>query len=219
MTSARSKVLFLIFFIVLSAVYVGGCRRAGKWLVKEEVPSHSDAIVLLMGSFPERVMEAADLYNEGKACGMLIVNESMGPYRQLESRGAKVIRTMQQAHDAAIVLGVPADNIEMLPGDARSTIDEAQAVRDYLEDNPGIDTLLLVSSPYHMRRSSVIFNAALRDLPFPVYVGSSPSSYSGFNPDKWWRRREDIQSVLSEYMKITSFVLFERRAINKRTNK
>ena len=218
MTSARSRVIFLIFFIVLSAIYVGGCRRAGNWLVKEDVPTHADAIVLLMGSFPERVMEAAELYNEGKADGMLIVYESMGPYRLLDSRGAKVIRTTQQAHDAAVVLGVPADSIEMLPGDARSTIDEAQAVRDYIGDKPGIDTLLLVSSPYHMRRSSTIFNAALRDLTFPVYVGCSPSSYSGFNPDKWWRRREDIQSVLSEYMKITSFVLFERRGISKRTN-
>lgn len=218
MTSARSRVIFLILFIVLNVIYIGGCRRAGKWLVKEEVPPHADAIVLLMGNFPERVMEAADLYNEGKAGGMLIVNESMGPYRQLESRGAKVIRTTQQAYEAAVVLGVPADKIAMLPGDARSTIDEAQAVRDYLADKPGIDTLLLVSSPYHMRRSAIIFNAALRDLPLAVYVGCSPSSYSGFNPDKWRRRREDIQSVLSEYTKIVSFELFERRGINKNTN-
>jgi len=216
MTSARSRVIFLIFFIFLSAIYIGGCRRAGHWLVKNDVPPHADAIVLLMGSFPERVMEAADLYKEDKAVGMLIVNESVGPYRLLESRGAKVIRTTQQAYDAAVALGVPAENITMLPGDARSTIDEAQAVRDYIGDKPGIDTLLLVSSPYHMRRSAIIFNAALRDLPFPLYVGCSPSSYSGFNPDKWWRRREDIQSVLSEYMKITSFVLFERRGVNKR---
>lgn len=212
----KNRIYFFGFFLLTTLLYVGGFIRAGFWLVKDDVPVHADAIVLLMGSFPERVMEAADLYNEGRADGMLIVNESIGPYRHLESRGAKVIRTTQQAHDAAVSLGVPAENIAMLPGDARSTIDEAQAARDYIGDKPGIDTLLLVSSPYHMRRSAIIFNAALRDLPFPLYVGCSPSSYSGFNPDKWWRRREDIQSVLSEYMKITSFVLFERRGVNKR---
>lgn len=210
MRSARSGVFVLVLITALSTVYVGGCRRAGKWLVKEDVPPHADAIVLLMGSFPERVLEAADLYNEGKADRMLIVYESMGPYRVLESRGAEVMRTTQQAHDAAVALGVPADSITMLQGDASSTIDEAIAVRDYLKYKPAIDTLILVSSPAHMRRSSMIFNSALRNLPGPVYVGCSPSPYSGFNPEKWWRRREDIQSVLSELVKICSFQMLEK---------
>ena len=100
----------------------------------------------------------------------------------------------------------------MLPGDARSTIDEALAVREYLRVTPGIDTILLVSSPAHMRRSAMIFDAALRSLPEPAYVGCSPSSYSSFNPEKWWRRREDIQVVLSEFVKMGSFVLFERKS-------
>jgi uncharacterized SAM-binding protein YcdF (DUF218 family) len=164
-----------------------------------------------MGNFPERVLEAADLYLEGKAGRMLIVYESMGPYRMLESRGAEVIRTTQQAHDAAVALGFPADSITMLPGDARSTIDEAIAIRDYLKDKPATDTLILVSSPAHMRRSSMIFNSALRNMPAPVYAGCSPTSYSGFNPDKWWRRREDIQSVLSELVKICSFQMLEKK--------
>lgn len=213
MRFTRSKIIFLILLIAISAVYIGGCRRAGTWLVKREVPTHADAIVLLMGSFPERVMEAADLYHEGKAASMLIVYESMGPYQQLESRGAEVIRTTQQAHDAAVALGVPADSITMLPGDARSTIDEAKAVKSYIRDKPNIDTLLLVSSPAHMRRSSMIFEAALRNLPREVVVGCSPSSYSGFKPDKWWRRREDIQVVLSEYVKIGIFQLIEKRRL------
>jgi len=158
-------------------------------------------------------MEAADLYHEGKAARMLIVYESMGPYQQLESRGAEVIRTTQQARDAAVALGVPADSITMLPGDARSTIDEAKAVKSYIRDKPDIDTLLIVSSPAHMRRSSIIFKVALRNMPGEVVVGCSPSSYSGFNPDKWWRRREDIQVVLSEYVKIGIFQLIEKRRL------
>ena len=207
----RPKIIFFILPVALCTVYVGGCRRAGTWLVKVDVPPHADAMALLMGSFPERVLEAADLYHEGKAGRMLIVNESMGPYRLLESRGAEIIRTTRQAYDAAVDLGVPPDSITMLPGDARSTIDEALAVREYLRETPGIDTILLVSSPAHMRRSAMIFSVALRSLPEPVYVGCSPSSYSSFNPEKWWRRREDIQVVLSEFVKMGSFVLFERK--------
>jgi len=64
-----------------------------------------------------------------------------------------------------------------------------------------------------MRRAELIFKYSLGDLPVPVTVGCSPSSYSGFNPDKWWRRKEDIQFVMSEYLKIYSFRLFEKREL------
>ena len=85
----KSRIVFFLILIALSAVYIGGCRRAGKWLVKEDVPVHADAMVLLMGSFPERVLQAADLYHEGKAGRLMIVEESMGPYQRLEARGVR----------------------------------------------------------------------------------------------------------------------------------
>lgn len=212
----KNRIVFLIVLTGLAAIYISGCRRAGHWLAKEDVPNRSDALVILMGNFPERVLEATDLYNDEKAEKILIVFESMGPYKVLESRGAEVIRTTQQAHDAAVAIGVPSGKIIMLPGDARSTLDEALAVRKYVETNPSTDTILLVSSPAHMRRAGMIFNAALKNLPADVYIGCSPSSYSGFNPEKWWRRKEDIQAVVSELVKITSFQLFEKRQLKKR---
>jgi len=202
--------LFIIFLILIVCCFVG-CRKAGHWLVLDSVPAHADAIVLLMGNFPERVLEAADLYHEGKSGRMLIVYESMGPYQILESRGAEVVRTTQQAYNSAVALGVPADRITMLPGDARSTLDEAFAVREYIKGNPDIDTLLLVSSPAHMRRAYMIYKKVLRNSEKPVCLGTSPSSYSSFNPDKWWRRKEDVQSVVSEMVKILSFLTIERR--------
>ena len=207
----KNRIVFLIVLTGIAAIYISSCRRAGHWLAKEDGPNCSDAIVILMGNFPERVLEATDLYNDEKAEKILIVFESMGPYKVLESRGADIIRTTEQARDAAIDLGVPADSITMLPGEARSTLDEAVAVRDYIKGNPDIDTLLLVSSPAHMRRAYMIFRQILRNSEKPVYVGTSPSSYSSFNPDKWWKRKEDVQSVVSEMVKILSFLTIERR--------
>lgn len=207
----KSRIPFFGLLLVICFLYVGGCRRVGSWLVRNDVPSHADAILVLMGSFPERVLEAVDLYHEGKSARLLIVYESMGPYQVLESRGADIIRTTEQARDAAIDIGLPADRITMLPGEARSTLDEAVAVRDYIKGNPDIDTLLLVSSPAHMRRAYMIFRQILRNSEKPVYVGTSPSSYSSFNPDKWWKRKEDVQSVVSEMVKILSFLTIERR--------
>lgn len=207
------KILFVVVLVVFTATYVVGCQGVGNWLVKEDIPVHADAVVLLMGYFPERVLQVADMYHGGVADNLIIVYESMGPYQVLEARGASVIRTTGQARNAAIALGIPDSCITMLPGDARSTLDEALAVREYMTGNTGLDTLLLVSSPAHMRRAYMIFRAVLNDTGNKTYIGTSPSEYSSFNPQRWWRRREDIQAVLSEWVKFVSFVIFERGKI------
>lgn len=211
----KSRLVFFIILILLGAVCIGGCRRAGVWLVKEDVPPHADAMVLLMGNFPERVLQAVDLYHAKRAGRLIIVEESMGAYRGLEERGVSIISKSEQARDASVKLGIPEESVTVLPGDARSTLTEAVVVRDYLKTDPGIDTLILVSSPTHMRRAAMIFNAALKDLDRPVYVGCSPSVYSNSNTGRWWRHKEDIQDVLSEYLKTVSFILIEKRNIRR----
>jgi len=209
----KSRLIFFVLIIFLIVFYTGGCRRAGRWLVKEELPVHADAMVILMGNIPDRVLQAVDLYHEGRAGRVLIVHESMGPFRTLEARGANIISSTNQARNACIALGIPADSITVLPGDARSTQDEAIVVRDYMSRCATMDTLLLVSSAPHMRRASMTFKAAFRDSETPVFIGCSPSAYSNFNADRWWREKEGIQTVLSEFVKIGSFVVFEKKKL------
>lgn len=204
-------ILFLLFFT--SAIAVG--LNSGKWLVKSDIPLHTDALVVLMGNFPERVLQANDLYHSGHADRIIIVEESMGPFRTLEEKGVNIETNSEQAVKSLVTLGVPADSIILLPGDARSTLDEAKAVRNYMSDKWPADTLLLVSSPAHMRRASLIFRVTFSHSVSPVYIGCSPSRYSDFNPHAWWRRKEDIQTVLSEYIKIISFVLFEQKQLKQ----
>lgn len=172
-------------------------------------------MVVLMGNFPERVLQAVDLYHEKRADRMIIVEESMGAYRGLEERGVSIVSKSEQAREASVKLGIPEQRVTVLPGDARSTLTEAVIVRDYLKTDPGIDTLILVSSPTHMRRAAMIFNTALKDLDRPVYVGCSPSAYSNSNTGSWWRHKEDIQDVLSEYLKTVSFILIEKKNIRR----
>ena len=205
--------LFLLSVFILLFLYSNGCRRVGHWLVSRDLPSNADAIVVLMGSFPERVLQAYDSWKTGLAGRIIIVEESMGPFRSLEERGVNIVSNSEQAARSLTELGVPADSIILLPGDARSTVDEALAVKRYLASTGFADTIVLVSSPAHMRRASMIFRAALKEGRNSVYIGSVPSDYSSFNPDKWWRRKEDIQSVISELVKIGSFRLFEKKKL------
>lgn len=209
----KARIIFFVILIVLVAAYVTGCRRAGLWLVREDVPPHSDAMVLLMGSFPDRVLQAVDLWKAKRADRIIIVEESMGPFQRLEERGVSIVSNSEQAASSLVQLGIPADGITILPGNARSTLDEAKVVRDYLAARGDADTLLLVSSAAHMRRAAMIFRRAFRHAGKAVSIGSSPSIYSNFDAKHWWREKEGIQQVLSEYLKIVSFVLFERRKI------
>ncbi len=211
----KTRLIFFLILVIIVTFYIGGCGRAGSWLVKEDVPPHADAMVLLMGNFPERVLQAVDLYHDNKASRLVIVEESMGAYRGLEERGVSIVSKTAQAKEAAVKLGIPEERITVLPGDARSTLTEAIRVSEYLASDPGIDTLILVSSPTHMRRAAMIFRAAFKDLDRPVYVGCSPSAYSDFNAGQWWRHKEDIQDVLSEYLKTLSFILVEKRSFNR----
>ena len=75
----RNKILFLLLLIIVIVICIGGCHKAGRFLVKEELPPRADALVILMGNFPERVLQAFDLYRDGRADRIVIVEESMGP--------------------------------------------------------------------------------------------------------------------------------------------
>jgi len=209
MTVYRRSALFLVLLFILAVSYIGGCRQAGAWLTTEEGPVHADGIVLLMGNFPERVLQAYDTWESGRADRIIIVEESMGAFAVLESRGASIVSNSEQAFGSLVALGIPRDNIVLLQGNARSTLDEAYAVCKYLAGNREADTLILVSSPAHMRRAQMIFRSTLRVADKAVVIGCQPSTYSSFNGVKWWRRREDIQTVLAEYIKIASFKLIE----------
>lgn len=206
----RNRIIYsgiFLFFILVSATT---CRNAGKWLVKKDNPVQADALVILMGSIPDRVLEASDLYKAGFADRVVIVEESMGAYRELEARGAHIISNTQQCRNAAIALGIPSENIVVLPGDARSTQQEAIIIREFLKARPGIDTILLVTSSDHTRRAFMIFEKAFEKSGMHIVVYSCPSKYSNFNGKGWWKRKESIQVVLFESVKIVNFLFIEK---------
>ena len=211
----KRKISVLIAVLLISLICTISCRKAGTWLVKKDTLENADAIVMLMGTIADRVLEVSDLYNNNKmADKVIIVNESMGPYKMLESKGIHIISNSDQVHDAFIAMEIPEDSIIVLPGDATSTLMEAMIIRDFLKVNPTIDTLILVSSSEHMRRASMIFKTALKNNK-SVKVLSCPSSYTDFNAEKWWKDKEGIQRVVAEYVRIAYFLLFEKRKLNK----
>ncbi len=198
----KSRILLSSIVLIIIIAYIACCRKAGQWLVKEDEPVTADAIVILMGSVYDRVLKATDLYHQGFSKKLIMVET-----RKVEDFK---IRNTSQTRNIAISLGIHPDSITVLPGAATSTRMEAITVREYLGNNTDIDTILLVSSAEHTRRASIIFKSAFRKAAMSVNVVSSPSYYSDFDADKWWRSKKNIKEVIMEYIKIAFFYVFDR---------
>ena len=104
-------------------------------------------------------------------------------------------------------LGVLEDDIILLDGDAKSTKDEAIALRDYLREEKSISSISLVTSKYHSRRAKKTFARVLEDLNRDITIVSSPSKYDSFKAEAWWKDREDFKKLVMEYLKFINFYL------------
>ncbi len=186
-------------------------RYAGVGVVTSDSPEKADLIIVLMGSGPVRILGAVDLYKRGYAPYIMMVENWQPGYELLESRGVSLLRDAELAASVGVQLGVPEEAFIILPGDARSTQDEALIVTQYLkEQQVKVHKVLLVSSKYHSKRSAKIFRWALADLGRDVKVLSCPTSYDTFNATAWWQSREDAKRVVMEYAKLANFYLFDR---------
>jgi len=200
--------LALVLFLVMLALFL--IQNAGTFLVRKDTLVKGDAMLILMGSITDRVLEAADLYQAGMAPGLLIVEENMGNIRKLNERGATLISNTQQCSNIATELGIPGSEITIIPGEANSTKMEARLVCEFLQQRGGIDTLLLVTSPSHTRRAGMIFENAFSKHNLHVTVITCPSKYSSYDGKSWYRNREEVQDVVFEYIKLFTFVTIER---------
>jgi len=200
----------VLFLTVIVILYVTSFRKAGSWLIKKNDPVHADAMVILMGSVSDRVLQAVDLYNQGMAGTVIFGEVNRGHYKILEDKGFYIQSTTELFRDAAVSLGIPSDSIIILPGDVTSTQMEAVIVRNYLIEYYDIDTILLISSAQHTRRASMIFRSAFRKSGVQACIVTIPSSYSGFTGEKWWKSRNRVETVFMEYLKIADFMLFGR---------
>lgn len=209
----KRRIYIAAIIILILLLGVGGCRKAGVWLVKDDHPEHADVLVMLMGNITDRVLEVADLYMGGIAGRVWIVEPYDDEFQALGEKGVNMVTDTDRAMIALIGLGIPRDSIKILSGNASSTQMEAQIVRDYLMTTGSVDTLILVSSSSHTRRGYNIFRAAFKPMADPPVLSCSPSTYSGFHAEKWWKNREDIQDVVLEYLKMTNFFLFEKRKL------
>jgi len=192
------------------AVYLGRqplLSALGGFLIVQDDAAPADAIVVLSGSLPDRILQAVDLFQAQLAPRIILTREQPLPgLGALRARGATLPERHEQNIGIAEQLGVPAAAIAVMPAPTSSTVAEIRALVPYLKEQR-VRSILLVTSKAHARRARLTFRTfAGRDLRIAV----CPSRYDPFSAEQWWHERSSIRRLIIEYGKLLYFVVIDR---------
>jgi len=161
-------------------------------------PARADAIVVFAGGVgesgragggaQERLKQAVDLYKAGYA-----------PWMILSSGYVYSLREAEVMQATAISLGVPPSAI-VLEQRAANTYENVRFVDEILSDHHWT-RILLVSSPYHMRRALLVWH---RQAP-GVTVVPTPAPESEFYLHQRGASFEQVRAILQEYLAIAAY--------------
>jgi uncharacterized SAM-binding protein YcdF (DUF218 family) len=170
----------------------------GESLVVSEPLEHADLIYVLAGDFwGSRVLLGAKLGSQGWAPKVILAGGRYTGAGDMNSYGSDL------ATDFAVQHGYPRHLFLPLRINARSTIEEAQAVGPIFH-RMGAQRIILVTSNFHSRRTAEVFRLYLPEFDFLAEGSVDPA----FHPQVWWTKPDDRHLLLSEYQKmIGTFLL------------
>jgi uncharacterized SAM-binding protein YcdF (DUF218 family)/glycosyltransferase involved in cell wall biosynthesis len=168
-------------------------------LRRSQPPRRADAIVVFAGGvgesgqagqgYQERVEWAIDLYRGGWASNIVLSSGTRHAFSEVE---------VMQA--LAVSRGVPASAI-VLEDRAASTMENVRFSADIMARH-GWRSALVVSSPYHMRRASLVF----RRIAPEVEAVYTPVPRTGFFSERRWGASwAQIRAILHEYVAIAYY--------------
>lgn len=200
-----SLILFIVWLTIFYTPLV--------WFLTDRLkisqePKKVDCIVVFAGGvgesgkagqgYEERVKYAVELYKKGYAKKIIF-----------SSGYAYVFKEPLIMKSLAVSLGVPEDGI-ILEDKAANTYENVKFVKSIL-DNKKWNEILLVSSPYHMQRSSLVFRKIAKEI--KVIYTPIPNSFFYFHGKRdiegrrTWRQIniQQIKGILHEYLGIVYY--------------
>lgn len=177
---------FLTFIAIVALVWVVGlfafAERVRSYTPAPE-PARADAIVALTGPSAERVNAAIRLLEQDKGERVLISGVNREVRRQ-ELRALTPGST--RLFNCCVDLGFEAED----------TIGNAQEIAAWA-DSKGYDSLIVVTSDYHMPRALTEIRAAAPEVELTSYAVQTPQ----LDDSRWWRAATAARRMTLEYMK------------------
>ena len=186
--------MFGMLMVIIASFLIGGFFIFVSAIPRAE-PSRvsGDAIVALTGG-AERLNDAFDLLDQGRARHLLI--SGVNP----DTRARQIARLHPQSKrwlDCCVELGRRALNT------AGNAVETRQWVRKH-----GFETVIVVTSGWHMRRSLLELERSIPEvifIPYPVITGETGG-------ESWWRKPENLRLLVAEYVKYLAALIEVRLA-------
>lgn len=189
-------VFFLLFAVLLLArepILLG----IGNFLIVKDELRPADLIHVLGGDV-ERIDYGIELYKSGFGKKILFTGGRV-ELPLIEATYSHLARAHAESK------GVPAENILPDESAATSTFEEVLELQQILKSDSLLQTLLIVSSPYHLRRARWIFSKALNHR---VQLQFTPVPFEkSRHKQRWWTTELSLQAVVNEYLKIPFYIL------------
>jgi uncharacterized SAM-binding protein YcdF (DUF218 family) len=185
--------LFAVFFLAREPILLG----IGNFLIVQDDVQTVDLIHVLGGDV-ERIDYAIELHKQRYGKKILFT----GGRVELPLINT-TYSSLAKAH--AESRGVPSQDILPFESKATSTFEEVLELQEILQSDSSLQAILIVSSPYHLRRARWIFNKTLNHH---VKLQFAPVPFEkSRHQQRWWTEELSLQAVVNEYLKIPFYVL------------
>lgn len=155
---------------------------------KQTIPADASIVCLAGAKF--RIEAAYNLFAEGVGKRLFIVGagKKSTPGNLGRAHAAESLQKMTEERFRDI----------QVETDSRNTIENAFAVSRYLQQNPDVKTIVLVTSSYHMRRAQVVIQHQLHEnLNIIPYTPEKEIIGRG----TWWHTWLGMEITMVEYFK------------------
>ena len=193
--SGKSVIILAALIITCLLLSESILTAAGRALIYSDPPHKADAIAVLSGGGEPRLQEAARLYKDKFAPYIILtetglVTEKFGSLSSIEK-------------GQLVDMGVQPRDIFITQIEVDSTVDEAHAIRKFLNTS-GYKSVIIVTDTFHSMRAHVIFEDSFTGNDLSLYI--HPLHDDWFNAATWWTSFSGWQTTLLEYGKLASYL-------------
>ena len=147
----------------------------------------------------DRIWQAVELYRE-KRIGKIFITGGSGEIFNQNNKEAEILKTY------LVKLGINEDDI-YTENDSRNTYENAKESAKILKPETHKRKYLLISSAYHMRRSSACF--AAQGFWFDTYVTDRYCGKRKFTPDQFIPKAETLQNWKVLCKELVGFAIYD----------
>ncbi|MDQ2952883.1 MAG: YdcF family protein [Chloroflexota bacterium] len=202
----RSFLLGLLTGILLMLIAgLAGLVMIGHALAPSDPLARSDAIVAISGDTGLRTETAVSLWKQGLAPVLIFSGASLDP----DSVSSAEIMKRE-----AVRRGVPAEAILLEP--LSTTTEENANLTAQLMKERGLRTAILVTSPYHQRRASVLFERAF--APLGLVFRNHPANDPAWDADRWFLHEPSRTLTLVELAKLGAALVYSSQGATRLAN-